>query len=307
MRPLRAAPEAERVSRWREMSYESLARNKALAWIGRPSVRLIHTVDPTRLRLREFRRGTPRSAGLVCVYRSENSRFVAELVRQAIELDMAVALWALDSPVANLADRTIGSGPGARLRLLNRLCSALPSSACGQLLVCDDDIVFERGGLAELLRLAKACGFGVAQPAHAPGSYVNHGITRVRPLTLARVTTYVESGPVVVIDPEWRSKVLPFPEELAMGWGVDLIWSDLQKAGCQLGVVDAVSLRHLAPAAQGYEVGPEADRLQAMMKARGIKSLHTFQRTLDAWRIWQKDPPWRALRHDPLRTPSQGA
>ena len=81
-----------------------------------------------------------------------------------------------------------------------------------------------------------------------------------------------------------------------MGWGVDLIWSDLQKAGCRLGIVDAVSLRHLAPAAQGYEVGPEADRLRAMMKARGIKSLHAFQRTLGAWRIWQKDPPWRV--HD---------
>jgi hypothetical protein len=286
------------------MNYESLARNKVLAWIGRPAVRFIHTVDPTRLRLREFHRGTPRG-GFVCIYRSGNSGLVTKLVKQAAALDMAVALWALDSPVANLAERTIGSGPGARLRLLNHLCRALPASASGQVVVCDDDIVFERGGLAELLRLTKACGFGLAQPAHAPGSYVNHGITRARPLTLARITTYVESGPVVVIDPEWRSRVLPFPEELAMGWGVDLIWSDLQKAGCRLGIVDAVSLRHLAPAALGYEVGPEADRLQTMMKARGIDSLSAFQQTLNAWRVWQKAPPWSVARRDVLRAPSQ--
>ena len=278
------------------MNYESLARNKALGWLGRPTVRLVHAVDPTRLRLREFDRGASRDAGLVCVYRSENSPIVVELVNQALELEMAVALWALDSPIASLAERTVGCGPGSRLQLLNRLCNLLPASAAGQLVVCDDDIMFERGGLRELLALTKACHFGLAQPAHAPRSYVNHAITRARPLTLARVTTYVESGPVVVISPEWRSRVLPFPEELGMGWGVDLVWSDLQKVGCRLGIVDGVSLRHLAPAARGYDVGPEAERLRAMMKTRGIESLHAFQRTLDAWRIWQKEPPWRAAR-----------
>ena len=125
---------------------------------------------------------------------------------------------------------------------------------------------------------------------------MNHGITRARPLTLARVTTYVESGPVVVISPEWRSQVVPFPEELGMGWGVDLLWSDLQKVGCRLGIVDGVSLRHLAPPARAYDVGPEADRLRVMMKKRGIESLHAFQRTLRAWRVWQKKPPWMAAR-----------
>lgn len=280
------------------VNYESLARNKALGWLGRPVVRLVHAVDPTRLRLREFDSGAPRDAGLVCVYRNENSRTVAELVNQASDLGMAVALWALDSPSARLAERTVGCGPGSRLQLLNRLCSILPASAGGQLVVCDDDIRFERGGLRELLTLAKACHFGLAQPAHAPRSYVNHAITRARPLTLARVTTYVESGPVVVIGPEWRSRVVPFPEELGMGWGVDLVWSDLQKVGCRLGIVDGVSLRHLAPAARGYDVGPEAERLRTMMKIRGIKSMHAFQRTLGAWRIWQKEPPWRAARGD---------
>lgn len=278
------------------MNYESLARNRALGWLGRPAVRLVHAVDPTRLRLREFDRGAHRDASLVCVYRHENSRFVGELVNEALELEMAVALWALDTPSAGLAERTVGCGPGSRLQLLNRLCNLLPASAGGQLVVCDDDIMFERGGLRELLSLTGACHFGLAQPAHAPGSYVNHGITRARPLTLARVTTYVESGPMVVISPEWRSRVVPFPEELGMGWGVDLVWSDLQKSGCRLGIIDGVSLRHLAPPARGYDVGPEAERLRVMMKTRGIESLHAFQRTLASWRIWQKEPPWGATR-----------
>lgn len=278
------------------MNYESLARNRVLGWLGRPAVRLVHAVDPTRFRLREFNRVAPRDSALLCVYRQKNSRLVVELVNQASELDMAVALWALDSPSASLAARTVGSGPGPRLNLLNRLSHSLPASAGGHLVVCDDDILFERGGLRELLFLTTVCNFGLAQPAHAPRSYVNHAITRARPLTLARVTTYVESGPVVVISPEWRGRVLPFPEELGMGWGVDLLWSDLQKIGCRLGIVDGVSLRHLAPPARGYDVGPEAERLRVMMKTRGIESLHAFQRTLGAWRTWQTEPPWTARR-----------
>jgi hypothetical protein len=263
-----------------------------LAWLGRPAVRLVHAADPVRLRLREFGDFTPTGAGFVCVYRSRNLRLVLELVDQARELGMAIALWALDARAPSLVDRTIGSGPGARLQLLNRLCEALPPSARGPLVVCDDDVVFERGSLRELLALTSACGFGLAQPAHAPRSYINHGITRARPLTLARVTTYLESGPLVVITPEWRSRVLPFPEELGMGWGVNLLWSDLRHDGCRLGIVDAVSLRHLAPAARAYDATPEAERLRSLMQARGIESMADFQRTLGSWRAWQGECPW---------------
>ncbi len=275
------------------MNYESLAKNSALGWVGRPAVRFIHAVDPTRLRLRGFHGGMLSEAGLVCVYRNKYSSFVVKVVGQALEAGMAVALWALDETVPSLAERTIGCGPGSRLQLLNYLCNTLPASASGQLVVCDDDVIFVRGGLRELLCLSKACGFGLAQPAHAPRSYINHGITRVRPLTLARTTTFVESGPVVVIGPEWRSGVIPFPEEFGMGWGLDLVWADLQKRGCRLGIVDGVSVRHLSPAAGGYEVGPEGERLRKMMKARSIASLLAVQRTAGAWRVWQKEPPWR--------------
>jgi hypothetical protein len=274
------------------MIYERLSRNAALAWLGRPVIRFIHATDPVRFRLREFRATAPTGAGLVCVYRHKNQRLVLELVAQALDLGMAIALWALDARAPKLAERTVGCGPGPRLQLLNRLYEVLPASASGPLVACDDDIAFARGGLHELLALTSTCGFGVAQPAHAPGSYINHGITRARPLTLARVTTYVESGPVVVISPEWRPKVFPFPEELGMGWGVNLLWSDLQQVGCRLGIIDAVSLRHLAPAARAYDVGPEAERLRLLMKARGIESIGDVQRTTLSWRAWQGEPPW---------------
>jgi hypothetical protein len=249
-------------------------------------------MDPVRLRLQEFRGATPTGAGLVCVYRTRHARAVTQLVAQALKLEMAIALWALDAPAPGLLAQTIGCGPGTRLQLLNRLCEALPSSAGGPLVVCDDDIAFVRGGLRELLALTSTCDFGLAQPAHAPGSYVNHAITRARPLTLARVTTFVECGPAVVISREWRSRILPFPEELGMGWGLNLLWSDLQQLGCRLGIIDSVSLRHLAPTAHSYDVASEAERLRLLMKARGIEHIVDSQHTAQSWRAWRGEPPW---------------
>lgn len=133
---------------------------------------------------------------------------------------MVVALWALDSRVPSLADHTVGHEPEARLQLLNQLCQQLPKSVCGQLVVCDDDITFLRGGLAELLGVAEAGAFGLAQPARALRSSVSHGITRVRPLTLARATTFVECGLVLVISHEGPTRTFPFPEECP-GWAGD--------------------------------------------------------------------------------------
>ncbi|MGH7369196.1 MAG: hypothetical protein ACREK9_22600 [Candidatus Rokuibacteriota bacterium] len=274
------------------MNYESLARSSALAWIGRPTLRLVHAADPTRLRLRSLRKTVAQPAGLICIYRTRYASQVSRLVTDARGLGLEVVLWGLDAVIPSLSRLTIGTGPGARLALLNRLYKALPPSASGQIVVSDDDVEFVRGGLQELLCVAHESDFGLAQPVHAPGSHVNQGITRARPLTLARLTTFVDVGPVLVISRELRSRVLPFPEEFGMGWGLSLLWTDLSRSGCRLGQVDAVSVRHLAPAGREYEIGPEAERLRAMMKARNIESLESLRRTLAAWRVWQTKPPW---------------
>ena len=63
----------------------------------------------------------PPSATLVCVYRRQNLNNVLHLVGEAKRMAMHVRLWALDDPAPELARLTVGSGPGSRFQLLNRL------------------------------------------------------------------------------------------------------------------------------------------------------------------------------------------
>jgi hypothetical protein len=255
---------------------------------------VLHAVDPVAWRAP---RVWPMPAGpgaLVCVYRERRTAVVERLVEDAAAVGLSVALWALDAPSRSprLAAATIGTGPGPRLALLNRLCATRAASVPGPLVLADDDVEFVRGGLGRLLGAVERCGFGIAQPAHAPGSHRSHSFTASRPLTLARETSFVEVGPLVVVAARWRTRVLPLPEEFAMGWGLDLVWHDLAREGCRLGIVDAVTIRHLAAPASQYERGPEAERLRALLLARNLRSVHALQRRLAAWRVWERRPAW---------------
>jgi hypothetical protein len=216
-------------------------------------------------------------------------------VSEAADSQLRIALWALDSPVDALSRWTIGSGPGSRMALLNRLCEQIPLSMIDHLVVCDDDVRFTRGGVAQLLRSVRRCAFGIAQPAHDTRSHWSHEITVQRMLAFARLTSFVEIGPVFVVSRPWLTSVLPFPAGFGMGWGLDVMWSDLPEQGCRLGIVDSVCIRHLAPAAKEYDVAAERRRVESLLTARNLQSVRQMQRCLATWRIWQRNPPWRKL------------
>ena len=67
----------------------------------------------------------------------------------------------------------------AKLPLLNEIVSTL-SSRVDWGVVSDDDVVFESGGLRELLALSAQAGFDLAQPARAE-SELDYEITGLAP------------------------------------------------------------------------------------------------------------------------------
>ncbi len=67
---------------------------------------------------------------------------------------------------------------------------------------------------------------------------------------MVRLTTFVESGPLVAVAPKWVERVTPLPVWRGMGWGLELEWIDLQAEGCRLGIVDATTVVHLGPVAR---------------------------------------------------------
>ena len=177
------------------------------------------------------------------------------------------------------------------MSLLNRLYHAIPSSSIDQLLVIDDDVVFTHGTLSSLLKAAMICDFGITQPAHTPGSWWNHRITKRRGFTLARLTSFVEVGPIFVVRGKWLSHIFPFPEDCGMGWGIELTWQDLRKEGCKLGIIDSICIEHLA-LPRKYDLTIERKRLLSMLKARGLGSIEQTQFCLGTWRPWNPEPPW---------------
>jgi hypothetical protein len=233
------------------------------------------------------------SASLVGIYRARNADRVREIVRPALDEGWAVAWWALDEVVEDLAHITAGCGSGAKLALVNELVRTLGDSEW--LVVSDDDLAFERGDVVELVSLCGRAELDLAQPARTD-PFVDHGITSVRRLSVARRTSFVEIGPVFAVGPGWRERIVPFPEERGMGWGLELDWHELHRESCALGIVDAVRVRHEGDRGEDYDYRTEAHRVHAELEMRGFAGWHDVQLTLATWRPWQGSPAWARAR-----------
>lgn len=258
----------------------------------------LRSFAPGYLRWRRQARVTalPKAA-LLCVYRAKNREPVKALITEAESAGVHPHLWALDEEVEDLSRWTRGVGPGARMALLNRLWERARRSRPDQVVVCDDDFVFASGGLRELLLAAKYCGFGIAQPAHVSQSFVGHEFTRRKSFTVARLTSWVDIGPVFVVSGRWMDRVLPFPAGFGMGWGLGLVWQALRDEGCRLGIVDAIGIEHLYPPYREYDRRPEASRVERLLEERGIEKTSDAQACLASWMCWQVEPAWKSGPH----------
>jgi hypothetical protein len=263
-------------------------RIKRSLWLT--AVSGIHPLFDSRIRTEVPRADL--SVLLLCIYRYKNSSVVLPHVTAADRHRWEVRLWSLDKVHPELAPVSYGTGPGAKFVLLNSLLNARPVADFDWVLVLDDDVAVHKGSLAMFIAIAETAGFSLAQPAHSFSRHRSFRVNCCHPLSVARLTTYVEIGPVFAVSRRWAPRILPFPEEFRMGWGLDVQWSDLLKEGARLGVVDWVTLNHLAPLAKDYDRSPEYQRMLDKLHERGHGSLREIQRTVAAWRPWQACPPW---------------
>jgi hypothetical protein len=235
---------------------------------------------------------------IVGVYRYANAPLLVRIAAEAKRHKWEVRFWALDQTHPLLESYSFGIGKGSKFNLLNRLIHGKNMSDFDWIVVVDDDIAFEYGSLNAFLALAARAGMAIAQPAHTASSFSSHPITICQPLAIARLTTFVEIGPVFAVNRAWHSRVLPFPEDNGMGWGLDVAWSDLQTEGARLGIIDWVPLLHLYPVARDYDTTEEESRLQESLRTRGFQSLRDLQKTVAVWHVWRSRPPWLSQSSD---------
>lgn len=225
-----------------------------------------------------------------CILRSRNAQVVSDFVA-ALPAGSIAHLHLLDDGETGPAAGMVRSqGPGLRSPLLNGLLAAHPPREGDWVMIFDDDVRWTPGAGRALLAVAQRGGLEIAQPAHAPGSESTFYVTRFEALSLARLSTFVEVGPVVVFSPTAQEVALPFPEKAAMGWGVDVWWATL---GLRLGIVDAAPMHHLGPVGAAYSDTDEMAFTKPHLDQLGVSSAHDLARALGAtWRPWQSRPKW---------------
>ena len=175
---------------------------------------------------------------------------------------------------------------GGKFENLNRLLGAGPALAeYDWLLVVDDDVGLAPRFLDRHIALCERLGLDLSQPAQSMRSHAAWRVTRRRPFSLARVTRYVEIGPVTAFTRPVAQALTPFPE-LRFGWGLDNHWGALAREhGWRLGVVDALPVRHeTRPVAAGYAHADAIAEAQAFLRDRPYVGAEEAQRTVDTIR-----------------------
>jgi hypothetical protein len=229
---------------------------------------------------------------VLCVYRHKNGAIVLRSLSEAIGRGWEIRLWALDRIHPDLEQFSHGAGAGARSPLLNSLLGTTDPGNFDWIIVMDDDFEFQLGSMSWFLASAHAAGLSLAQPARGFGRYKTFRLISCDPLSIARLTSFVEIGPILAVNGAWAPKILPFPEDFAMGWGLDILWSDLRREGLRLGVIDWVTINHLSPVGRTYDRSPEKQRLEKMLRERGFSCIEELQKTLGVWRPWEPRAPW---------------
>jgi hypothetical protein len=167
------------------------------------------------------------------------------------DVRLALGATSAEADPALAADTALTGLSGGKFENLNRLLEAA-GAGYDWIVVADDDVELPPRFLDRFVALCEALHLDLAQPAQTARSHAAWQVTRRRP-GVARITRFVEIGPVTAFSRRAAAELLPFPE-LRFGWGLDNHWSALaHERGWALGVIDALPVRHeWQPVAASY-------------------------------------------------------
>lgn len=247
--------------------------------------RLAVPLTPTRRLLAAL--PPPPPFRLVALYRARNAARTSALVRSA---NAGAALWALDQAHPDLADHTVGFGPGSRFVNINRITPVQDGRTW--LVVADDAVELPHASLADAVALAARAGLDISMPSHGPGSFVSWESTRCRPQSVVRLTRFVDQAPLLLLSPAAQAAILPFDETMGTGWGAALRWAVLDNL--RIGVLDAVRMRYLNPVSPARCDDAERTRAEDLLAGSPWSTWRDAQAELDRWPRGSSAPSWMA-------------
>ncbi len=160
--------------------------------------------------------------------------------------------------------------PRPKFELLNGLLRPGELEAYDYVLVCDDDVRVGEGFVDRYLDLVERHDLALAQPARTHDSYIDHPFVERMDGLDARLTRFVEIGPLFSIRRDALGLILPFDEASPMGWGYDFVWPvAMEAAGLRMGIVDATPVAHdLRRPAAFYNLAAEQQVMKAFLDGR---------------------------------------
>ncbi len=133
--------------------------------------------------------------------------------------------------------------PRPRFAVLNELLAGIPLDPYAYVLVCDDDARYPEAFLDRYLALVGRHDLALAQPARTHESYRAHAIAEQMEGLDARLTRFVEIGPLFSMRRDAARLLVPFDEGSPTGRGYEFVWPVvLEAAGLRMGIVDATPL-----------------------------------------------------------------
>jgi len=181
-------------------------------------------------------------------------------------------------------DKVVSSGK-SKFENINDILSRHKLSEFDWVVITDDDIDFPENFMDEFVFLSEHCNFKIAQPAHNFVSYANYSVTRRHWNSIARITNFVEIGPIFILHRDVFSETMPFPE-VGMGWGIDIYWSLLaREREWRIGIIDALPIQHLKPVGKDYDclaaqkaANKLLERYNNIVREDILKTVKTFSR-----------------------------
>jgi hypothetical protein len=213
-------------------------------------------------------------AGIYLADRENHIRHVAEALRQsrAWHVDQRWIALGRASPDPEVAPITAFAAPEPRPKfvLLNELFRRTPLDGYEYVLVCDDDVRLPEAFVDRYLELVVRHDLALAQPARTHDSYIDHHIVAQMEGLDARLTRFVEIGPLFSARRDALPLLLPFDEASPMGWGYDFVWPVvMEAAGLRMGIVDATPVAHdLRPPALHYDLAGEQQVMKVFLDER---------------------------------------